>query len=115
MFANRGVDTSYGGAGDDALWALARGDVTALGDPIGDALHGDGGDDRFRTRDGEVDRIECGAGNDTALLDPFDVIVDASTSDADGSCERVERAEPRTGEDGPENGTESPPEDSLTR
>ena len=32
------------------------------------------GDDRFRTRDGEADRITCDAGNDVAILDNVDVI-----------------------------------------
>ena len=71
IFANRGVDTSSGGDGNDVLWALARGDV-APGpgvDQVGDTLDGGNGNDIFRTRDGEVDRITCGAGNDRALLD----------------------------------------------
>jgi len=33
-------------------------------DQVGDTLDGGNGDDRFRTRDGEVDRITCGPGND---------------------------------------------------
>ena len=61
IFANRGVDTSIGGDGDDVLWAMARADVTAPGDQVGDTLDGGNGNDVFRTRDGEVDRITCGA------------------------------------------------------
>ena len=38
------------------------------GDQVGDTLDGGTGNDRFRTRDGEVDRITCGDGNDRALL-----------------------------------------------
>jgi Ca2+-binding RTX toxin-like protein len=57
----------------------------------GDTLHGDDGDDTFRTRDGEGDTIDCGAGNDTAILDYKDKIVDATASNPNGSCETVKR------------------------
>ena len=60
-------------------------------DQAGDTLDGGNGDDVFRTRDGEVDRITCGAGNDTALLDRVDVITDATAASPNGSCERVVR------------------------
>ena len=33
-------------------------------DQVGDTLDGGTGNDVFRTRDGEVDRITCGDGND---------------------------------------------------
>ena len=66
IFANLGADTSSGGDGNDALWALARGDVqpgpNGAVDTVGDTLDGGAGNDTFRTRDGEVDRITCGAG-----------------------------------------------------
>ena len=92
IFANLGADQSFGGNGNDDLWALARGDVAAPGDPSGDALTGGDGDDTFHTRDGEVDRIDCGNGTDTALLDQFDLIVDATPANPNGSCERVVRS-----------------------
>lgn len=98
IFANPGVDTSRGGEGNDILWALARSDVQGPGvDQVGDTLDGGPGDDRFRTRDGEVDRITCGAGTDRADLDPVDVIADATAENPNGSCEHVERktAKPR--------------------
>lgn len=47
MFANRGVDESFGGAGNDVLFALARGDVSGPGDVVGDTLHGEEGDDQL--------------------------------------------------------------------
>jgi hypothetical protein len=68
----------------------------------GDVLRGEAGDDVLHARDGEPDRIDCGDGADRAILDPFDVIVDASDFSPLGSCERVERAEPRG--TGPEEG-----------
>ena len=73
------------------LWALARGDVAAPGDPIGDELTGGNGNDTFRVRDGEADKISCGDGNDTVHADQYDVIVDATPANANGSCERVVR------------------------
>ena len=59
--------------------------------PVGDTLDGGNGDDVFRTRDGEVDRITCGPGNDRALLDNVDVITDATAESPNGSCETVQR------------------------
>ena len=86
--------------------------MTAPGDPIGDTLSGEQGDDRFHVRDGEVDKIDCGSGDDVVLADPFDQVVDARQEEPNGSCEKVVRAEPRPGDDASENETESPPEDS---
>ena len=88
IFANRGVDTSVGGDGNDVLWAMARADVTGPGDQVGDTLDGGNGNDVFRTRDGEVDRVTCGAGEDRAFLDGFDVITDATAENP----ERLVRA-----------------------
>lgn len=94
IFANGGNDEEWGGDGNDQLWALARVDVTGPGDPSGDTLHGEAGDDVLHARDGEVDRIDCGPGNDTALLDAVDVIVDATPANPNGSCEKVVRRAP---------------------
>ncbi|MGK2877447.1 MAG: calcium-binding protein [Solirubrobacterales bacterium] len=91
IFANKGRDESWGGAGNDTLWALARSDVRNRPDFRGDVLHGEDGDDVFRTRDGEGDTIDCGAGIDTAILDHKDKIVDATTENPKGSCEDVVR------------------------
>ena len=99
IFANIGVDTTYGENGNDDLWALARSDVhpgpNGEVDQVGDTLDGGAGDDTFHTRDGEVDRITCGDGNDTALLDTVDVITDATAANPNGSCERVIRKAPK--------------------
>ncbi|MBJ7458813.1 MAG: hypothetical protein JHD02_06485 [Thermoleophilaceae bacterium] len=91
IFANKGRDESWGGAGNDTLWALARSDVNSRKDFNGDVLHGEDGDDTFRTRDGEGDTIDCGAGTDTAILDFKDKILDATTESPNGSCENVTR------------------------
>ena len=110
IFANLGADKSFGGDGNDVLWALARGDVAAPGDPIGDELTGGNGNDRFRVRDGEVDRINCGDGNDTVHADQYDVIVDATPANQNGSCERVMRNS-TPDSDSEESKTQSPKED----
>lgn len=91
IYAGLGRDVTYGGEGNDTLWALARGDVRGRFDKRGDQLVGEAGDDTFRTRDGEVDLISCGDGNDTAYLDFKDKIVDATAENRNGSCENVER------------------------
>ena len=77
-------------------------------DPIGDTLDGGAGDDTFRTRDGEVDHITCGDGNDTALLDQFDVITDATAANPNGSCERVVRKAPKPKDSKTEDAQQSP-------
>jgi hypothetical protein len=77
-------------------------------DPVGDTLHGGAGRDRFHTRDGEIDRVDCGDGNDLALLDEVDVIVDATTENPNGSCERVRRAAPSPRDSSVEDAQQSP-------
>jgi Ca2+-binding RTX toxin-like protein len=114
IFANGGQDTSIGGDGDDVLWALARSDVHpgpgGAVDQVGDTLDGGNGNDVFHTRDGEVDRVTCGAGNDRALLDTVDVITDATAENPKGSCEVVQRKAPRAGDSRHEDVQESPKE-----
>lgn len=99
IFANRGRDESWGGAGNDTLWALARGDRHGRHDFNGDTLHGEDGDDTFRTRDGEGDVIDCGAGTDTAILDFKDKILDATEASPNGSCENVTRKKRNASDD----------------
>lgn len=118
IFANVGQDTSSGGDGGDVLWAMARKDV-APGpgvDQVGDTLDGGNGNDRFRTRDGEVDRITCGAGDrDRAILDQVDVITDATAENPNGSCERVDRRAPRSRGSAEEDANEAPAEERRER
>ncbi len=112
IYAGRGQDETWGEAGNDTLWALARKDVHGRNDIQGDVLHGQEGDDTFKTRDGEADVIDCGPGVDTALLDFKDVISDATAQNANGSCEVVNR-QPRAkkGENEKEDSTPSTPSD----
>jgi Ca2+-binding RTX toxin-like protein len=112
IFANLGVDTTSGGDGNDRLWAMARGDVhpgpNGEVDTTADSLDGGAGNDSFRTRDGEADRITCGEGNDVAFLDAVDVITDATAENANGSCEKVIRKQPRSRDDRSENAQQAP-------
>jgi Ca2+-binding RTX toxin-like protein len=116
IFANRGQDTSSGGDGNDVLWALARADV-APGpgvDQVGDSLDGGNGNDVLRTRDGEVDRITCGPGDDVALLDNVDVITDATAASPSGSCEVVKRKGARAAGSHGEDVQEAPKHDKIS-
>lgn len=109
VYAGFGHDLMVGNAGNDDLWSLAAADVAV---PGVDTLHGQDGNHRFRTRDGEADSIDCGTGRDTALLDNVDVIVDATAANPNGSCEKVKRKTPSPRDQQKENGTESPREPS---
>jgi Ca2+-binding RTX toxin-like protein len=70
-----GANDLTGGAGDDSI----------IGGAGSDALFGNDGQDTLDARDGETDRVECGPGRDTALVDPFDHVGD--------SCEVVQVAQ----------------------
>jgi Ca2+-binding RTX toxin-like protein len=93
IYAARGADESWGEEGNDTLWAMARRDVHVPNDRAGDVLHGGPGNDTFRTRDGEADVVDCGAGVDTAYLDHKDVLATPA------ECEVVNRARHRRGQD----------------
>ena len=108
------MDTSFGGAGNDRMFAVVLADVDTSNGPdtTGDTLDAGPGNDRIVTRDGETDTVTCGEGErDRALLDAVDVIADATADDPLGSCERVVRAEPTRGIDDEEQATQDPPED----
>jgi len=91
-------DVLDGGAGDDDL-SGGFGDDTLTGGPGRDVIAGDRparcneyhcdvgggyGNDVIEARDGEVDSIGCGPGNDAVRADAADVVA--------ADCERVERA-----------------------
>jgi hypothetical protein len=54
-------------------------------------LNGGPGNDTFRTRDGQPDKVDCGPGFDVVFADFKDIIVDATVASPKGSCERVVR------------------------
>ncbi len=87
-----GPDTVSGGDGNDDLWAMARVDATTDGSATVDRLDGGAGDDRFHARDGEADVITCATARTSQSCDSADVISDATTENANGSCETVKRA-----------------------
>jgi hypothetical protein len=96
LHAGDGDDTLDGGSGDDHLDG-GFGDDVIVGGPGRDVIFGDraGGDcgplwckypygnDTIDARDGEIDSITCGAGTDTVLADPQDVVAP--------DCENVQR------------------------
>jgi Ca2+-binding RTX toxin-like protein len=84
LFGNRGNDTLEGGKGRDRLRA-GKGDDVLSGGPGKDRMRGGPGPDDFNMRDGvqqgspgndvidarngELDEIDCGAGQDTVFVD----------------------------------------------
>jgi len=96
LVTSEGNDTLDGGAGNDRLDA-GFGDDHVVGGPGRDRIFGDhpGGDcgplwcrypygnDVIEARDGEVDQIDCGAGEDRVVADAADVV--------GADCETVER------------------------
>jgi putative metal-binding protein/hemolysin type calcium-binding protein len=73
-----------GGAGNDTITGGSAGDVLAGGDGADtldggagvDDYFGEAGDDRIHARDGNAERVACGAGTDTAENDFTDIIAD---------------------------------------
>jgi Ca2+-binding RTX toxin-like protein len=63
------VEILVGGAGADTL----------TGGPGPNALNAGAGDDVVNARDGSIDQVDCGAGNDTAVLDVSDTAKDCET------------------------------------
>jgi len=67
-----GNDTILGGGGDDWLYGGPGNDVIT-GGPGSDHIFGGAGSDTIYAQDGERDVIDCGAGEDRAIVDSFDV------------------------------------------
>lgn len=79
-------DVMKGGSGENFLTGGAGGD-TITGGPGFDYVRGGPDDDVVDVRDGQVDRVLCGAGDDTVRADRTDLLVD---------CEHVSLAPPQT-------------------
>jgi Ca2+-binding RTX toxin-like protein len=100
-----GNDTLLGGAGDDRLDGGAGNDVIT-GGAGADTIFGGAGSDTIYAADGERDVIDCGTGQDRAVVDAVDVVK---------NCEQVQLATATTGSSGSApgtgtgNGTTSPP------
>ncbi|QIN81389.1 hypothetical protein GBA63_01175 [Rubrobacter tropicus] len=68
-----GEDALYGGSGDDALYGGAGKDEIYAGDGGDDVLAG-AGDDFIESKDGAVDRVGCGPGDDSISADREDLV-----------------------------------------
>ena len=89
------VETIDGGPGDDVIEGGLN-DDTLTGGPGKDRILGDSsqntcnflacrypfGNDTINARDGEKDSIDCGVGEDKAIVDPIDVVSGCETVDA---------------------------------
>jgi hemolysin type calcium-binding protein len=76
---SRAGDCIFGGRGDDLVRGRLGADWLHGGRGL-DVLRGGGGDDHLRASDGAPDRLHCGAGRDTAIIDALDTV---------RGCERV--------------------------
>jgi hypothetical protein len=74
IFGLGGNDTLLGGAGDDRIYGGPGGDVITGGSGA-DHLYGRGGSDTIFAADGERDIVDCGPGNDRAVVDLVDKTV----------------------------------------
>lgn len=91
---NDGTETIDGGAGDDRLEG-GYGHDTITGGPGKDVIFGDEtsqrsgvvpfGNDVILARDGEADMIDCGVGDDRAVVDKFDVATNCEAVDRPGT------------------------------
>jgi len=86
-------DTVDGGNGNDHVEG-GLGNDTVTGGPGQDTIYGDAtasrctyysckipfGNDTINAADGEVDNVDCGIGQDTAIVDPIDVVVNCETA-----------------------------------
>lgn len=66
-------DVLLGSEGDEVICGL-DGDDSITGGRGSDRLYGESGNDRIGARDRGFDVIGCGAGNDTVIADPIDLV-----------------------------------------
>ena len=96
LFGDDGNDKLDGGAGGDLLDG-GTGEDTITGGPGQDQIVGGIGDDVIDSRDGEVDVVDCGAGTDSALIDPGDTTAGCEAAQLpDGSLAPPAPAPPGT-------------------
>jgi len=91
LFGDRGTDRLFGGRGGDFITGETH---NFVGSAPGDLLAGGPGNDFFRARDGQKDRVYCGTGVDEVFADDSKKSGsnDTGVRDyVDDSCERVDR------------------------
>jgi hypothetical protein len=74
IFGLGGNDTLLGGAGDDVIYGGAGNDIIT-GGAGADRIYGGPGSDTIYAVDNERDFIDCGPGNDRAVVDSVDKVV----------------------------------------
>ena len=87
IFGLGGNDTLLGGAGDDVIYGGAGNDIIT-GGAGADRLYGGPGSDTIYAVDDERDTVDCGPGNDRAVVDAVDKTV---------NCEVVVTSSPSSG------------------
>lgn len=80
LTAGPGNDDLDGGAASDDLKG-GDGNDKMLGGDGADLYDGGNGDDTFDTADGVAEKVQCGPGTDTAVVDQLDEVVDCETID----------------------------------
>jgi hypothetical protein len=107
-------DALDGGPGNDVLTG-GLGNDTITGGPGQDTISGDAtastcglysckipfGNDTINARDGEPDQIDCGVGQDTAIVDAIDVVASCETVDAAATTGKPGPADPGAEPTGP--------------
>lgn len=73
LFGNAGKDVINGDSGDDEIDG-GIGDDSIDGGQGADVIRGDAGGDRVASRDGFIDNINCGLGQDSLTRDANDVV-----------------------------------------
>jgi Ca2+-binding RTX toxin-like protein len=82
------ADSLDGGAGSDGLFG-SEGPNLMTGGPDADVIYPDKGKDLVRARDGAVDVVQCGRGDDTVRSDPFEFLLRCERHDAYSSASPV--------------------------
>ena len=84
VFTGDGADSLTGDGGPNNLIS-SDGNDTVVGGGGSDSLFGGTGDDSMQDRDGVRDRVDCGPGNDQALLDQIDAASSCEPPQAPGT------------------------------
>jgi Ca2+-binding RTX toxin-like protein len=82
------ADSLDGGPGSDGLFG-SEGPNLMTGGPDADVIYPDKGKDLVRARDGAVDVVQCGRGDDIVRSDPFEFLLGCERHDAYSSASPV--------------------------